>query len=135
MNLGGLEEAIKNIDIFYDLLFAIFEEEELPEVTDATVNLESGEVTLTFNDVELFKEFSVSVSAFVEETVARGTASEELTGANLNELVITFNPGDLTETSTIHVDVSFMEDEIGTLFMYIISAENGVWNIGYFEDE
>ena len=121
MNLGGLEEAIKNIDIFYDLLFAIFEEEELPEVT------------LTFNDVELFKEFSVS--AFVEETVARGTASEELTGANLNELVITFNPGDLTETSTIHVDVSFMEDEIGTLFMYIISAENGVWNIGYFEDE
>lgn len=133
MNLGGLEEAIKNIDIFYDLLFAIFEEEELPEVTDATVNLESGEVTLTFNDVELFKEFSVS--AFVEETVARGTASEELTGANLNELVITFNPGDLTETSTIHVDVSFMEDEIGTLFMYIISAENGVWNIGYFEDE
>ena len=135
MNLGGLEEAIKNIDIFYDLLFAIFEEEELPEVTDATVNLESGEVTLTFNDVELFKEFSVSVSAFVEETVARGTASEELTGANLNELVITFNPGDLTETSTIHVDVSFMEDEIGTLFMYVISAENGVWNIGYFEDE
>ena len=133
MNLGGLEEAIKNIDIFYDLLFAIFEEEELPEVTDATVNLESGEVTLTFNDVELFKEFSVS--AFVEETVARGTASEELTGANLNELVITFNPGDLTETSTIHVDVSFMEDEIGTLFMYVISAENGVWNIGYFEDE
>lgn len=117
------------------MLFAIFEEEELPEVTDATVNLESGEVTLTFNDVELFKEFSVSVSAFVEETVARGTASEELTGANLNELVITFNPGDLTETSTIHVDVSFMEDEIGTLFMYVISAENGVWNIGYFEDE
>ncbi|MGN1386205.1 MAG: S-layer homology domain-containing protein, partial [Bacillus sp. (in: firmicutes)] len=132
VNLGGSEEAIKNIDIFYDLLYAISFEDELPEVTDVMVDLDSGEITLTFSNTELFKEYSVSVSAFVEETVARGTVAEELTGESSNELVITFNSGDLTETSTIHVDVSFMEDEMGILFMYVISAENGVWNIGYF---
>ena len=123
-DLGGEEEDIKNIDAFYDFLFAILEGELPEDFSDVAVDLASGKVTLTFTDAEYFKDYSFLAS--VTGTSAKGTVAEELTGANKDELIITFKPNDLKETSIIEVDVAFMEEYYAT---YSVSNKNGIWTV------
>ena len=100
-------------------------EEELPEdFSNVVVELTSGKVTLTFTDVEHFEDYSFLAS--VTGSSAKGTVAEELTGTNKDELVITFKPTDLKETSIIEVDVAFMDEFYAT---YAISEENDKWTV------
>ena len=123
-DLGGEEEDINNIDAFYDLLSAIFESIIPNDFSDVVVDLASGEVTLTFTDAEYFEEYSFLAS--VIGTSVKGTVAEELTGTNKDELIITFKPADLNETSTIEVDVSFLNEYYTT---YSILNKNGNWTV------
>ncbi len=122
--LGGEEKDISNIDAFYDFLFVIMEEELPEDFSNVAVDHASGKVTLTFTDVEYFKDYSFIAS--VTGTSAKGTVAEELTGANKDELIITFKPNDLKETSIIEVDVAFMDEYYVT---YSVSNKNGNWTV------
>lgn len=124
LDLGGKEENIKNIDVFYDLLFSIIDEEVSEDFSDVDVDLTSGKVTLTFTDAENFEDYSFLAS--VAGSSATGTVAKALTGTNKDDLVIDFKPADLKETSTIEVQVAFWGEYYAT---YSIANKNGKWTV------